>query len=139
MNCYLDSSVILRLILGAPQALRSMPQFKKVGASELVSIECNRVIDRYRLENLLDDRTLTAAKKALTAMIDGMHIIELTAPIKRRAAESFPTVIGTLDALHLASALLWRDHGGDSVTMATHDRQLACGAAALQFPVIGSD
>jgi hypothetical protein len=46
--------------------------------------------------------------------------------VKRRAAGPFPTVIGTLDAIHLASALLWQEtEPGTDFRILTQDRQLA--------------
>jgi hypothetical protein len=44
-------------------------------------------------------------------------------------------VIGTLAAIHLATALLWRSETGDEVLFATHDQQLARAAAASGFEV----
>ena len=49
-----------------------------------------------------------------------------------------PTTLGTLDAIHLASALVLREEVPDLV-FATHDRQPAIGARALGFEVIGVD
>jgi hypothetical protein len=48
-----------------------------------------------------------------------------------------PTEIGTLDAIHLATALLWRDMTQEELTMATHDGALALAARAHGLPVIG--
>ncbi|HEU4693066.1 MAG TPA: hypothetical protein VFS23_32110 [Vicinamibacterales bacterium] len=36
-------------------------------------------------------------------------------------AEPMPMPLGTRDALHLATALVWRDRMGPLPTMATHD------------------
>lgn len=49
-----------------------------------------------------------------------------------RAAGPFPTVIGTLDAIHLASALLWREaEPGPELRVLTFDRQLELCAGTL--------
>lgn len=48
-----------------------------------------------------------------------------------------PTELGTLDAIHLATALLWRDMVGAELTMATHDSALAIAAEAHGLPVVG--
>jgi uncharacterized protein len=61
----------------------------------------------------------------------------LTRPILRRAALPMPTVVKTLDAIHLASALLFQERTGDSLTFATHDLQQATCARALGFKIIG--
>ncbi|MCX7037611.1 MAG: hypothetical protein NT005_00455, partial [Spirochaetes bacterium] len=52
--------------------------------------------------------------------------------VKRRAAGPFPTVIGTLDAIHLASAILWEEAEPNSdFSLLTYDKQLALCARAL--------
>ncbi len=48
-----------------------------------------------------------------------------------------PTELGTLDAIHLATALRWRETEGVELVMATHDRALAIGARAHGLRVIG--
>ena len=48
-----------------------------------------------------------------------------------------PTELGTLDAIHLATALLWREMTGVHLVMTTHDESLAVGAKAHGLPVLG--
>jgi hypothetical protein len=50
-----------------------------------------------------------------------------------------PTILGTLDSIHLASALEIREATDVPVALmfATHDEQLARGARAFGFQVIG--
>jgi hypothetical protein len=47
------------------------------------------------------------------------------------------TAVKTLDALHLASALLFRERREVSMIFATHDAQQATAARALGFVCIG--
>ena len=49
-----------------------------------------------------------------------------------------PTEIGTLDAIHLATALLWKELESENLTMATHDAALAVAAVACGLPVVGA-
>jgi prevent-host-death family protein len=44
---------------------------------------------------------------------------------------------GTLDAIHLATALLWRERSDADLLMATHDATLGLAARAVGFRVIG--
>ena len=53
-----------------------------------------------------------------------------------RATEPFPTLLGTLDAIHLASALLAREQL-PGLTFATHDPALGTAAMAVGFAVAG--
>jgi hypothetical protein len=48
-----------------------------------------------------------------------------------------PMPLGTLDAMHLATALIWRDRVGPLSKMATHDAMLGTAAHAFGFEVIG--
>jgi hypothetical protein len=48
-----------------------------------------------------------------------------------------PLPLGTLDALHLSTAILWREVRGKELVMATHDRGLGEAARAFGFAVIG--
>ena len=63
--------------------------------------------------------------------------IRLTRIVLVRASLPMPTVVGTLDAVHLASALLFREQRGESLVFATHDVQQATGARSLGFAVAG--
>ena len=48
-----------------------------------------------------------------------------------------PTEQGTLDAIHLATALLWKDMTGRECVMATHDEALGLAAQAHGIRVVG--
>ena len=48
-----------------------------------------------------------------------------------------PLPLGTLDTLHLSTAILWREVRGKELVMATHDRGLGAAARAFGFTVIG--
>jgi hypothetical protein len=71
-------------------------------------------------------------------LLEGCTVVDLSRGILRRAGEPFPTPLGTLDALHLATALAWREGTGDPLVMATHDRELGLAAAAVGFQVVGA-
>ena len=56
----------------------------------------------------------------------------------RSPSESFPTPLGTLDAIHLSTAIVWRDARNVDLTMPTHDRALAMASRAVGLEVIGA-
>jgi hypothetical protein len=132
VRVYVDSSAVLRHILNDDRALRSIATADTVGSSDLLHIECARVLQRERMEGHLDDEQYAESSVMLEAILERLYLIEFGTAIKRRAAGAFPTVIGTLDAIHLSSALLWQeaDPGSDFVIL-TYDRQLALCARAL--------
>ena len=131
MKCYVDSSVILAYLLSPDRGFERVKEFDVVGSSELLTIECRRVIHRYRLEGLLKDTQLEQAVTYLRDLYDGITIFEMTSAVKKRAADSFPTVVGTLDAIHLATASLWATRGSDPFVLFTYDRQMATCAHTL--------
>lgn len=57
--------------------------------------------------------------------------------VLRRAGEPFSTPLGTLNAIHLATALQWRDATEAELAVATHDRALATAARASGLMVVG--
>ena len=67
-----------------------------------------------------------------------VDLVVLQRPILARASEPFPTPLGTLDALHLATALVWRDRNPQELVVATHDRDLALAARSFGFVVAGA-
>ncbi len=68
--------------------------------------------------------------------LESFDLIGVDRTILDRAAEPFPTVLGTLDALHLSSALAIRPQVPD-IVFATHDRELAIAATAVGLRVAG--
>lgn len=136
MNAYLDSSVVLRVILGEPEPLASWGRIDIAVSSELVRLECLRTIDRARIQLQLTDDAVSRQRADLLEAIDSISLIPLGSVVLERAAEPFPTLIGSLDALHLASALLVREQY-DELLFATHDHALAVAARAMGFRVAG--
>ena len=135
MRVYVDSSVLLRVVLGEADRLPAWGQITQPISSDLTRIECLRTIDRARLQGRLDDAVLARVRADVLEVIDAFTIVEIDARIKARAADPFPTLVRTLDALHLASALAVRATAAD-LALATHDRELAIAAEALGFRVL---
>jgi hypothetical protein len=133
---YIDSSVILRIVLGQPAPLDGWHRIERAVASELVRVECLRTIDRARLAGLLGDDEVATCRSGLLELLDGLELVGLESAILDRASDPFPTSLGTLDALHLATALAIRDEL-PSIAFATHARSLGNAAAAVGFEVHG--
>jgi len=134
---YLDSSVLLRLVLGQSDALAQWADVEAGVASRLVEVECLRTLDRLRLVEGLDDRELAIRREAVFRVLESVEIVELTRPVLARASLPMPTSLGTLDAIHLATALLWAEREALPLVMATHDQLLATAARASGLRVIG--
>jgi predicted nucleic acid-binding protein len=134
---YLDASVILRLVLGEPGALAEWSEVDQAVASALTEVEVLRTLDRLHRDDGLTPDHLAERRGAAVRLLEAVELVDVTAAILRRAAEPFPTPLGTLDAIHLATALAWRDARRTGLTIATHDRALGRAARAMGLAVVG--
>ena len=89
-------------------------------SSELIEIECRRVLHRCRLAGELTDEALTVARERLDEVLAGIDLLELSRQIKQRAMDPFPVNVRTLDALHVATALMVGEDAG-GVALFSHD------------------
>jgi predicted nucleic acid-binding protein len=137
MIAYVDSSVLLRVALGQPNALPEWRDIERGVSSALVTTESLRTLDRVRLGVNLSDIEVARRRATILALIDSLELVEIDSSVLDRAAQPMPTEIGTLDAIHLASALLWKGALGIDPVMATHDRALALAAQAHGLEVLG--
>ncbi|HYO45919.1 MAG TPA: PIN domain-containing protein [Gemmatimonadota bacterium] len=133
----MDASILLRRVLGAPGALVRWEEIERPVGSVLVEVECLRALDRIRLEERRTENELASWRVAALSMLATMEQVEMSRAVLARASEPLPTVLATLDAIHLASALVWREVSGEELVVATHDRSLARAARAHGFPVLG--
>jgi len=134
---YVDASVLLRVALGQPDVLPEWPRIQRGVASALVTIESLRTLDRLRLRARLADAEVASRRGTILALIDSLEVVDIDSVVLDRAAQPMPTELGTLDAIHLATALLWKDMTRVDLVMATHDGALALGAQAHGLPVVG--
>jgi hypothetical protein len=104
--------------------------------SGLVEVECLRTLDRLRLEGHLGDAELARRREAVYRLTESMELVEPTRVVLERASAPMATPIGTLDAVHLSTALLWRESRNDDLVMATHDLALATASRASGLRIV---
>ncbi len=134
---YVDSSVVLRAVLGQRGALSGSDEPGRSITSALTRVECLRTLDRFRLEENLSDDEIVRRREAVFRLLASLVLVDVTPPVLERAAQPLPTVLGTLDAIHLTTALLWREIEGEPVSFATHDLALGRAARACGLAVTG--
>lgn len=139
MTVYLDTSVVLRVLLGQSNAINCWGEWGSAYVSGLMRTEFHRTADRLRLEGKITDGERGQLTADFNSVWATCYQISFDARVLQRAAEPFPTIIGTLDAIHLASALLLQAQLNKPVLLLTHDRQLARGAAASGMQVRGAE
>lgn len=137
MIAYVDTSALLRLVLAEKGALTELRAADSLVASELVAVEFMRTLDRLRLSGALSDEDAASRRAAIGDWLEAIDLVLVQRSVLSRASEPFPTPLGTLDALHLATALVWRDRMDRELVMATHDRELALAARSFGLDVIG--
>ncbi len=138
MIAYLDASVVLRLVLGEPNRLAEWRRIESAVASALTEVECLRTLDRLARLGLLSEEELAARRLAIYQLLEAVEVVDVGRPVLRRASQPFPTPLGTLDAIHLSTAIAWRDARNATLTMATHDTALALASRAVGLEVIGA-
>jgi predicted nucleic acid-binding protein len=134
---YLDSSVILRIILGAPEPLAGWQELEHSISRGLLHVECLRTLERMRLAEKKPAEVIAIRKKAVDDLISAVDLLDVTNGILHRAGARFVAPLKTLDAIHLATALFFRDDRHENLAFATHDKQLGRAASALDFKVLG--
>jgi predicted nucleic acid-binding protein len=138
VTAYIDTSALLRLVLREPGALEELRSYDALVSSELTAVESCRTIDRLRLQGALTTEEAAKRQKVVTEWLEAIDLVLLRPPVLSRASDPLPTPLGTLDAVHLATALIWRERVGALSIVATHDAALALAARAFGFDVLGS-
>lgn len=141
-HVYVDASALLRVVLDEPRQLAEWEALEHPVTSVLAEVEGLRTIDRaarkatHPRRKALDEDAANAARVRLYQVLEMFARIELQ-PDMVAQAERLAGPLGTLDALHLATALVWQDRTGIPAVMATHDPELAAAAARHGLHVIG--
>jgi predicted nucleic acid-binding protein len=137
MIAYVDASVLLRVALRQPDALPEWSEVQRGVSSALVMTESLRTLDRLRRRARLVDAEVASRRATILQLIGSLELVEIDALVLERAAQPMPTELGTLDAIHLATALLWKEMSRVELVMATHDGALGLAAQAHGLPVVG--
>lgn len=136
MRVYVDTSVTLRVLFREPVPLSDWGHWTTAYASRIWHTEALRTLERLRRTSAIDDDQMAQRRCDIELIHSVLHIVPVSESILCRAGETFPTAIGTLDAIHLATAMQVRDSVGLDVFL-THDTQLATAATASGFTVQG--
>ena len=92
-----------------------------------------RFIDRMRIEEEWTDHDVAKAGVQLRKLERVIAKVRLSAAIMERASLPMPTIVKTLDAIHIATASLIRERFQPDLVFVTHDQQQARAARALGF------
>jgi predicted nucleic acid-binding protein len=134
---YIDTSALLRIVLREPGALEELRTYDGLVSSELIAVESARTIDRLRIQGALTMEEAAGRIAIVNEWLEAIDLVLLRPPVLSRASDPMPLPIGTLDAIHLATALMWRDRIGPLSEMATHVTTLGAAARAFGLDVRG--
>lgn len=132
---YFDSCALLKFIKAEPatEALRAwrraLPHTSELVTSDLARLEISRSLIRAGLDA---ERVPHFVSQALR----GLYTLDLTPTVLARAASYRIPRLGSLDAVHLASA---EPLGKELEHFVTYDRELADAARALGLPVLAPE
>jgi predicted nucleic acid-binding protein len=124
---YLDASAIAKLVVAEAESdalQRDLALRSGLVSSRLGAVEVQRAARRSRMP-----RVLQHAEDVLAALV----LLELTPAILERAGRLAPPELRTLDALHLATAMMLTLPGLDFIT---YDGRLADAARAAGLAVV---
>ena len=135
LYAYIDSSVVLRILLPQSDAIPDLRKWR-LFSSQLVDVEVRRTLLRYHTEHVLSAAKFARRVNEWNLVRDSIDWIPISNGIMQRAAEPFPTLVKTLDAIHLATAIGWAGQTQQPVIILTHDRPLGIAASACGFQVV---
>ena len=142
MPSYLDSSVLLGWLLGQPGSVLLdgiwEGQDDRV-SSVLLEAECVTVLRRVAaLQPAREQkRFLSSRLEALDRCLDGIHLQNVDSAVMACLRnEPRLSECRSLDALHLATALLFQENSERPVKIATQDEKMKALARRLGFEII---
>ena len=135
---FIDTSVIVRKLFGEPEPWEKWSTLSTAYCSRLVRLELKRTIDRERLTGHIDDEQVARLLEHVQRLLSSMHVIDLNADLLDRAEAPLPTVVKSLDALHLVTAVCLQRQLGGPLIFATHDVAQGRCARALGLSLDGA-
>ena len=135
---YAESSAVLAWLLDEPTSRLVRDRLVKaevIIASDLTLIECDRVVLRAAALSDLSEADAADRRAHLTAAAAHWHVLRISGEIVERARQPFPgDPIRTLDAIHLASALVARSTAPGLEVLSLDDR-IRTAAKKLGFSI----
>ncbi len=136
MIVYAESSAVLAWLLGEPAAgavRQALAGAERVVASALTPLECQRALARGAATGQLPGDAADTAGRLLSSASAGWVLMEMTGQALDRARSRFPSEpVRTLDAIHLAAAVEFREAIG-ALTLLSLDERIRANAQALGF------
>lgn len=125
---YIDTSAYLKIFLkekGSDQ-VRKLVKENSLLASAILTSECFSAFSRRRQGKEIDDKTFDRLVNRVKKGLPYIEIVRLTDEVLMRTEEILlHSTVRTLDAVHIASALLFQESTGIDLTFVTSDKRQA--------------
>ena len=125
---YLDSSALVKLVVAEPEsaALLNLLRTSPIRVSSTLSLaEVPRALRRAGFSS--------GARRRARNVLARVNLVDVDRRVLSGAAALDPAELGTLDAIHLATALSIRE---DLLAVVTYDRRLTAAAQRAQLEVL---
>lgn len=125
---YIDTSAYLKIFLKekGSDKVRKLVKENSLLASAIIASECFSAFSRRRQGKEIDDKTFDRLVNRVKKDLPYLEIIRFTDNILRRTEEILlHSTVRTLDAIHIASALLFQESTGIDITFVTSDKRQA--------------
>jgi predicted nucleic acid-binding protein len=140
VTVYAETSAVLAWLFAQKSGERvreTLAAATQVVASRLTLVETRRVIRRAERENRISATQAGDLLSLFARAAATWAVLEISAEVARRAEEAFPVEpLRTLDAIHLASALVLRRTFPD-LAVASADDRVRVNAAQLGLALAG--
>lgn len=128
MILYLDASALVKRYVAEPgtsEVAKAIAGAEVVGTSIITRAEVAAALNRaVRVGTLTHEAAVSALQVFRSEWPNWVRVQATEMLVARADALAWELGLPGYDALHLASALLWKDGMDEKVTMATFDRQL---------------
>lgn len=139
MTLYVESSAVLAWLLGEPageQVRQALATSELIVSSDLTLVECDRVLIRAQALGYLSEAGGADLLVRLNRAAAHWNLLRIDSEVVERARRPFPgEPIRTLDALHLASALVARA-AVEGLVMLSLDRRVRAVGKRLGLNVL---
>ena len=138
MILYLDTSALVKLLRieeGSGQVRQAAESAQALASSTLAKIEVHAALARLLREGE-ELEVIQSSRQAFEAMWQDMAQVQMDRTVDAACGLCRRHPLRSLDAIHLASALLLREEGGLEVQFACADNRLATAAQAEGFRLI---
>ena len=134
MIVYLDASALVKRYVaeaGSPEVEALINEAQAIGTAVISRAEVAAALARAARTGLVAGEAATKALQAFNADWEHLVRLQLGEPLAARAAAlAWEHGLRGYDAVHLASALAWSESLGETLAVATYDRELWRGARA---------